>query len=206
MAEQKSSDTMQEQSIQRAVLVAVIRDSQEPRQAMEYLDELEFLAATASIESVRRFTQRLPQPSSRIYVGTGKLQEIADYCRDNAIDVVIFDDELSPSQTRNIEQAMPCRVIDRTRLILDIFHQRAQTAYAKTQVELAQCEYLLPRLTGMWTHLERQRGGTGTRGGAGEREIETDRRIVRNRIAKLKEDLKKIDKQMAVQRSNRGHM
>ena len=206
MAEQKSSDTMQEQSIQRAVLVAVIRDSQEPRQAMEYLDELEFLAATASIESVRRFTQRLPQPSSRIYVGTGKLQEIADYCRDNAIDVVIFDDELSPSQTRNIEQAMPCRVIDRTRLILDIFHQRTQTAYAKTQVELAQCEYLLPRLTGMWTHLERQRGGTGTRGGAGEREIETDRRIVRNRIAKLKEDLKKIDKQMAVQRSNRGHM
>ena len=206
MTEQKSTEVTREESVTRAVLVAVIRDSQDPRQATEYLDELEFLAATASIESIKRFTQRLPQPSSRIYVGTGKLQEIADYCSENAIDVVIFDDELSPSQTRNIEQAMPCRVIDRTRLILDIFHQRAQTAYAKTQVELAQCEYLLPRLTGMWTHLERQRGGTGTRGGAGEREIETDRRIVRNRIAKLKEDLKKIDKQMAVQRSNRGHM
>ena len=190
----------------RAVLVAVIRDSQDPRQAAEFLDELEFLAQTASITAVKRFTQRLPQPSSRIYVGPGKLEEIAAYCADNEINVVIFDDELSPSQTRNIEAVMPCRVIDRTRLILDIFHMRAQTAYAKTQVELAQCEYMLPRLTGMWTHLERQRGGTGTRGGAGEREIETDRRIVRNRIAKLKEDLKKIDKQMAVQRSNRGSM
>ena len=191
---------------ERAVLVAVIRDSQDPRQATEYLDELEFLAHTASITTVKRFTQRLPQPSSRIYVGPGKLEEIATYCADNEINVVIFDDELSPSQTRNIEAAMPCRVIDRTRLILDIFHQRAQTAYAKTQVEIAQCEYMLPRLTGLWTHLERQRGGTGTRGGAGEREIETDRRIVRNRIAKLKEDLKKIDRQMAVQRSNRGSM
>ena len=191
---------------ERAVLVAVIRDSQDPRQATEYLDELEFLALTASITTVKRFTQRLPQPSSRIYVGPGKLEEIATYCADNEINVVIFDDELSPSQTRNIEAAMPCRVIDRTRLILDIFHQRAQTAYAKTQVELAQCEYMLPRLTGLWTHLERQRGGTGTRGGAGEREIETDRRIVRNRISKLKEDLKKIDRQMAVQRSNRGQM
>ncbi|MBR0335754.1 MAG: GTPase HflX, partial [Alistipes sp.] len=191
---------------ERAVLVAVIRDNQDPRQATEFLDELEFLALTASITTVKRFTQRLPQPSSRIYVGPGKLEEIATYCADNEINVVIFDDELSPSQTRNIEAAMPCRVIDRTRLILDIFHQRAQTAYAKTQVELAQCEYMLPRLTGLWTHLERQRGGTGTRGGAGEREIETDRRIVRNRIAKLKEDLKKIDRQMAVQRSNRGSM
>ncbi len=191
---------------ERAVLVAVIRDGQDPRQATEFLDELEFLAETASIVSVRRFTQRLPQPSSRIYVGPGKLEEIATYCAENEISVVIFDDELSPSQTRNIEQAMPCRVIDRTRLILDIFRQRAQTAYAKTQVELAQCEYMLPRLAGLWTHLERQRGGTGTRGGAGEREIETDRRIVRNRISKLKEDLKKIDRQMAVQRSNRGHM
>ena len=195
-----------EQVIERAVLVAVIRDSQDPRQATEYLDELEFLAETASIVTVRRFTQRLPQPSSRIYVGPGKLEEIAQYCADNEINVVIFDDELSPSQTRNIEAVMPCRVIDRTRLILDIFRQRAQTAYAKTQVELAQCEYMLPRLAGLWTHLERQRGGTGTRGGAGEREIETDRRIVRNRISKLKEDLKKIDKQMAVQRSNRGSM
>ena len=191
---------------QRAVLVAVIRDNQDPRQAEEFLAELEFLAETASITTVRRFTQRLPQPSSRIYVGPGKLEEIATYCADNEISVVIFDDELSPSQTRNIEQAMPCRVIDRTRLILDIFRQRAQTAYAKTQVELAQCEYMLPRLAGLWTHLERQRGGTGTRGGAGEREIETDRRIVRNRISKLKEDLKKIDRQMAVQRSNRGGM
>lgn len=142
---------------ERAVLVAVIRDGQDPRQATEFLDELEFLAETASIVSVRRFTQRLPQPSSRIYVGPGKLEEIAAYCAENEISVVIFDDELSPSQTRNIEQAMPCRVIDRTRLILDIFRQRAQTAYAKTQVELAQCEYMLPRLAGLWTHLERQR-------------------------------------------------
>ena len=202
----KKENIVEEQHIDRAVLVAVIRDSQEPRQAEEFLDELEFLAETASIVTVRRFTQRLPQPSSRIYVGPGKLEEIATYCADNEINVVIFDDELSPSQTRNIEQAMPCRVIDRTRLILDIFRQRAQTAYAKTQVELAQCEYMLPRLAGLWTHLERQRGGTGTRGGAGEREIETDRRIVRNRITKLKEDLKKIDRQMAVQRSNRGGM
>ena len=190
----------------RAVLVAVIRDSQNPDTATEYLDELEFLAETANIKSVRRFTQRLPQPMSKIYVGPGKLEEIAEWCKEQEIDVAIFDDELSPAQTRNIEQAMPCRVIDRTRLILDIFMSRAQTAYAKTQVELAQNEYMLPRLAGLWTHLERQRGGTGTRGGAGEREIETDRRIVRNRITKLKEDLKKIDRQMAVQRSNRGQM
>ncbi|MBQ8493266.1 MAG: GTPase HflX [Alistipes sp.] len=190
----------------RAVLVAVIRDSQNPDTAVEYLDELEFLAETANIESVRRFTQRLPQPLSKIYVGPGKLEEIALWCKENEIDVAIFDDELSPAQTRNIEQAMPCRIMDRTRLILDIFMSRAQTAYAKTQVELAQNEYMLPRLAGLWTHLERQRSGTGTRGGAGEREIETDRRIVRNRISKLKEDLKKIDRQMAVQRSNRGQM
>ena len=190
----------------RAVLVAVIRDSQNPETAVEYLDELEFLAETANIKSVKRFTQRLPQPMSKIYVGPGKLQEIAEWCKENEIDIAIFDDELSPAQTRNIEQAMPCKIMDRTRLILDIFMSRAQTAYAKTQVELAQNEYLYPRLTGMWTHLERQRGGTGTRGGAGEREIETDRRIVRNRISKLKEDLKKIDRQMAVQRSNRGQM
>ena len=189
-----------------AVLVAVIRDSQEPRQTEEFLDELEFLAATADYRTVRRFTQRMPQPSSRIYVGPGKLQEIAEWCREHEVDTVIFDDELSPSQTRNIEKEMPCRVLDRTRLILDIFLSRAQTAYAKTQVQLAHYEYMLPRLAGMWTHLERQRGGTGTRGGAGEREIETDRRIVRNRIAKLKEDLRKIDRQMAVQRSNRGQL
>ena len=191
---------------ERAVVVAVIRDGQPVEQAEEFLAELEFLAETADIVTVRRFTQRLPQPSSRIYVGPGKLEEIAMYCEENEIDVVIFDDELSPSQTRNIEKEMPCRILDRTRLILDIFMSRARTAYAKTQVQLAQYEYMLPRLAGMWTHLERQRGGTGTRGGAGEREIETDRRIVRNRITKLKEELTKIDRQMAVQRSNRGSM
>ena len=167
------------------------------RQAGEFLDELEFLAETADICSVKRFTQRLPQPSSRIYVGPGKLEEIAAYCREHEIDVVIFDDELSPSQTRNIEKEMPCRLLDRTRLILDIFMSRAQTAYAKTQVQLANYEYMLPRLAGLWTHLERQHGGPLT---------VTDRRIIRNRIAKLKEDLKKIDRQMAVQRSNRGAM
>ena len=192
--------------MEKAVLISVIRDQQDPRQVEEYLDELDFLAETAGIGSVRRFVQRLPQPSARIYVGPGKLQEIADYCRDEEVDVAIFDDELSPAQTRNIEKAMPCRILDRTRLILDIFLSRARTAYAKTQVQLAHYEYRLPRLTGLWTHLERQRGGTGTRGGAGEREIETDRRIVRSRIAKLKEDLKKIDRQMAVQRSNRGQL
>ena len=191
---------------ERAVLVTVVRDSQELRQSEEYLDELEFLAETADITTVRRFSQRLPQPSSRIYVGPGKLEEIAAYCEEHAVDVAIFDDELTPAQTRNIERAMPCRILDRTRLILDIFLARAQTVYAKTQVQLAQYEYMLPRLAGLWTHLERQRGGTGTRGGAGEREIETDRRIVRNRISKLKEDLKKIDRQMAVQRSNRGQL
>ncbi|MFI3247614.1 MAG: GTPase HflX [Rikenellaceae bacterium] len=193
-------------SPRRAVLVAVIRDQQRPAEAYEFLAELEFLAQTANIECVKTFTQRLPQPLSRIYVGPGKLQEIAEFVKENEVDVVIFDDELSPSQTRNIEKEMPCKVLDRTRLILDIFLSRATTAYAKTQVQLANYQYMLPRLTGMWTHLERQRGGTGTRGGAGEREIETDRRIVRNRITKLKEDLKKIDRQMAVQRSNRGHM
>ena len=203
----KSTPQPEEQDLrQRAVVVAVIRDGQPVEQAEEFLAELEFLAETADIMTVRRFTQRLPQPSSRIYVGPGKLEEIAAYCAENEIDVVIFDDELSPSQTRNIEKVMPCRLLDRTRLILDIFMSRARTAYAKTQVQLAQYEYMLPRLAGMWTHLERQRGGTGTRGGAGEREIETDRRIVRNRISKLKEELTKIDRQMAVQRSNRGSM
>ena len=201
-----SKEVQEEDLRQRAVVVAVIRDSQNIEQAEEFLAELEFLAETADIVTVRRFTQRLPQPSSRIYVGPGKLDEIAAYCAENEIDVAIFDDELSPSQTRNIEQVMPCRILDRTRLILDIFMSRARTAYAKTQVQLAQYEYMLPRLAGMWTHLERQRGGTGTRGGAGEREIETDRRIVRNRISKLKEELSKIDRQMAVQRSNRGSM
>lgn len=198
--------TSQTERMERAVAVSVIKDKDDPTTIAEYLDELEFLAETAGIEVVKRFTQRLPQPSSRIYVGPGKLEEIAAWCEENEIEVVIFDDELTPSQTRNIEKAMPCRILDRTRLILDIFLSRARTAYAKTQVQLANYEYMLPRLSGLWTHLERQRGGTGTRGGAGEREIETDRRIIRNRISKLKEDLKKIDKQMAVQRSNRGQL
>ena len=190
----------------RAVLVAIITDKDKVEQCNEYLDELEFLALTADYVSVKRFTQRMSTPNSRIYIGPGKLEEVAIYCKDNEIDTVIFDDELSPVQIRNIEKEMPCRVIDRTRLILDIFMSRARTAYAKAQVQLANYEYMLPRLTGMWTHLERQRGGTGTRGGAGEREIETDRRIVRDKISRLKSELKKIDCQMAVQRSNRGSM
>ena len=190
----------------RAVLVAVCRDRQPMAQVEEYLDELEFLAETAHIVTEHRFVQKLSSPDSRYFVGPGKLEEIGNWCEEHEIDVVIFDDELSPSQTRNIEKAIGRRISDRTRLILDIFVQRARTAYAKTQVKLAQYEYMLPRLTGMWTHLERQRGGTGTRGGAGEREIETDRRVVRNNISKLKEELKKIDRQMAVQRSNRGNM
>lgn len=191
---------------ERAVLVAVCRDRQPMAQVEEYLDELEFLAETANIKTEHRFVQKLSSPDSRYFVGPGKLEEIRDWCEEQEIDVVIFDDELSPSQTRNIEKVVGRRISDRTRLILDIFVQRARTAYAKTQVKLAQYEYMLPRLTGMWTHLERQRGGTGTRGGAGEREIETDRRVVRNNISKLKEELKKIDRQMAVQRSNRGSM
>ena len=193
MSEQQKNDTTAAKAeTERAVLIAVTSDAADNRRTAEYLDELEFLAETAGIRTVRRFTQRLPQPSARIYVGPGKLEEIAAWCKEHEIDVAIFDDELSPAQTRNIEAALPCRILDRTRLILDIFLARARTAYAKTQ--------------GLWTHLERQRGGTGTRGGAGEREIETDRRIIRNRIAKLKEDLQKIDRQMAVQRSNRGQL
>lgn len=191
---------------QRAVLVAVNRDNQPMAQTYEYLDELDFLAKTAGIETVRNFTQRLPQPNSRTFVGPGKLDEVKEFIAENEIGTVIFDDELSPSQTRNIERELKCEILDRTSLILSIFVQRATTAYAKTQVKLAQYEYMLPRLTGMWTHLERQRGGTGTRGGAGEREIETDRRIIRTGIAKLKEELKKIDRQMAIQRGNRGHL
>ena len=189
-----------------AVLVAVIRDQQQERQAVEYLDELEFLAETAGIASVKRVTQRLANPSSKTFVGEGKLAEIAAYVEEHEIAYVIFDDELTPSQLRNLDRIFKNKIYDRTSLILDIFVQRATTAYAKAQVELAQCQYLLPRLTGMWTHLERQRGGTGTRGGAGEREIETDRRVIRDRISRLKEQLKKIDRQMAVQRSNRGSL
>ena len=189
-----------------AVLVAVVRDRQEERQATEYLDELEFLAETAGIVSVKRFTQRLAAPSSKTFVGEGKLTEIAAYVEENDIRYVIFDDELTPSQLRNLDRIFKNKIYDRTSLILDIFVQRATTAYAKAQVELAQCQYLLPRLTGMWTHLERQRGGTGTRGGSGEREIETDRRVIRDRISRLKEQLRKIDRQMAVQRGNRGSL
>ena len=207
MDENKQQQQQQDERLQRAVLVAVCRDRQPMDQVVEYLDELEFLAETAHIVTEHRFVQKLSSPDSRYFVGPGKLEEIGEWCEEHEIDVIIFDDELSPSQTRNIEKALGGRRIsDRTRLILDIFVQRARTAYAKTQVKLAQYEYMLPRLTGMWTHLERQRGGTGTRGGAGEREIETDRRVVRNNISKLKEELKKIDRQMAVQRSNRGSM
>ena len=190
----------------KAILIAVTSERQTEAQTREYLDELEFLAETAGIETKKRFTQKMSSPHKRTFVGTGKLEEIKAYIKENEIPLAIFDDELSPSQTRNLEKEMECEIIDRTRLILNIFVQRATTAYAKTQVELAQYEYMLPRLTGMWTHLERQRGGTGTRGGAGEREIETDRRAIRNRIAKLKDDLKKIDKQMATQRGNRGSL
>ena len=190
----------------KAVLIAVIRDQQEERQVTEYLDELEFLAETAGIVSVKRFTQRMANPSAKTFIGEGKLAEVAAYIEENEIDYVIFDDELSPAQLRNLDRALKIKIYDRTSLILDIFVQRATTAYAKAQVELAQCQYLLPRLAGMWTHLERQRGGTGTRGGAGEREIETDRRVIRNKISRLKEQLKKIDRQMAVQRSNRGSL
>ena len=191
---------------QHAVLVAVIRDRQDERQATEYLDELEFLAETAGIVAVKRFTQRLAAPSAKTFIGEGKLSEIAAYVEENEICYVIFDDELTPSQLRNLDRIFKNKIYDRTSLILDIFVQRATTAYAKAQVELAQCQYLLPRLTGMWTHLERQRGGTGTRGGSGEREIETDRRVIRDRISRLKEQLRKIDRQMAVQRSNRGSL
>lgn len=206
MAEQDINTPTINSDYQRAVLVAVCRDRQPMAQVEEYLDELEFLAETAHILTEHRFVQKLSTPDSRYFVGPGKLEEIRDWCEEHEIDVIIFDDELSPSQTRNIEKVIGRRISDRTRLILDIFVQRARTAYAKTQVKLAQYEYMLPRLTGMWTHLERQRGGTGTRGGSGEREIETDRRVVRNNISKLKEELKKIDRQMAVQRSNRGSM
>ncbi|MBP5210968.1 MAG: GTPase HflX [Bacteroidales bacterium] len=197
---------MEQEQIERtAVLATIIRDKDSVDQTKEYLDELEFLAHTASIQTVRRFTQRLDHPSSRFYFGTGKLEEIKAYVNENKIDYIIFDDELSPSQMRNIEKEVGCSVLDRTGLILDIFAERAQTAYAKTQVELAQYQYLLPRLTGMWTHLERQRGGIKMRG-PGESQLETDRRIVLEKISKLKEQLAKIDRQMAAQRNTRNRM
>ncbi len=206
MEKGKLTENLAENDKEKVVLAAVVRDRQEMREAEEYLDELRFLAETAGVETVAVFTQKLPYPDKRTFVGSGKLQEIKEYIAENEIGAVIFDDELSPSQTRNLEKELGIKILDRTRLILDIFAQRATTAYAKTQVELAQLQYLLPRLTGMWTHLERQRGGTGTRGGAGEREIETDRRIIRDRIARLKEQLVKVDRQMATQRSGRGSL
>lgn len=188
---------------EKAVLIGLITQNQNEDKAIEYLDELEFLTYTAGGEVARRFLQKLDKPNPKTFIGTGKMEEVRLFIEENDIGTAIFDDELSPAQQKNIEQILKCKVIDRTNLILDIFAQRAQTSYARTQVELAQYEYLLPRLTGMWTHLERQRGGIGMRG-PGEAEIETDRRIVRDRIALLKEKLKTIDKQMAVQRSNRG--
>lgn len=196
-----------EKKIEKAVFVGIIRQKDSERKVMEYLDELEFLAETAGAVGDKKFVQRLEKPEKATYIRSGKLDEIAQYCEENCINYVIFDDELSPMQQRNIEKVIKTSsVIDRTSLILEIFSQRAKTAYAKMQVELARYNYMLPRLAGMWTHLERQRGATGTRGGMGETQIEVDRRIVRERIAKLKEDLKKVDKQMATQRSNRGQL
>ena len=190
---------------ERAVFVGVIKQGDEERQIMEYLDELEFLAETAGAIGVKKFIQKVDRPDSRTYIRSGKLLEIKEYCEENEIEVVIFDDELSPTQLRNIERELNIRILDRTNLILDIFAQRAKTAYAKMQVELAQYQYLLPRLTRMWTHLERQKGGIGMRG-PGETQIETDRRIIQDKISKLKEQLKKVDKQMASQRGNRGSL
>lgn len=188
----------------RAVLIGVINKQQNEALAFEYLDELAFLAETYGVTTLKTFTQKLEKPDKATFIGKGKLADVKAYCLENQISVVIFDDELSPSQQRNLEKELGKKILDRTTLILEIFSQRAQTAHAKTQVQLAQYQYLLPRLTGMWTHLERQRGGTGTRGGAGEKEIETDRRITRDKIAQLKDELKVIDKQMATQRKNRG--
>ena len=190
---------------EKAVFVGVIKQGDDERQIMEYLDELEFLAETAGAIGVKKFIQKVDRPDSRTYIRSGKLIEIKEYCEENEIEVVIFDDELSPTQLRNIERELNIRILDRTNLILDIFAQRAKTAYAKMQVELAQYQYLLPRLTRMWTHLERQKGGIGMRG-PGETQIETDRRIIQDKIARLKEQLKKVDKQMASQRGNRGSM
>ncbi|MGD0582228.1 MAG: GTPase HflX [Bacteroidales bacterium] len=189
----------------KAVLTGAVFPGQEEREVTEYLDELAFLAETAGAIVIKRFIQKIDSPNPRTFIGTGKIAEMAEFIRNNETDLVIFDDELSPSQLRNIEKELDCRILDRTNLILDIFASRARTSYARTQVELAQYQYLLPRLTGMWTHLERQRGGIGLRG-PGETEIETDRRIIREKIAKLKEQLKKIDIQMSVQRKNRGRM
>ena len=190
---------------EEAVLVGLITKTQNEEQAKEYLDELDFLSRTAGVNPVKRFIQRLEQAHSVTYVGKGKLEEIRQYVEEHEIGLVIFDDELSPKQLRNIEQTLKVKILDRTSLILDIFASRATTAYAKTQVELAQYRYMLPRLTRLWTHLERQRGGVGMRG-PGETQLETDRRIIQDRIAHLKAELKVIDRQMSMQRKNRGKL
>lgn len=190
---------------EKAILIGLITQNQDEEKLNEYMDELEFLANTAGAVVYKRFTQKLEQPHSRTFVGKGKLEEINSYAIEHEIDTIIFDDELTPSQLKNIEKELDRKIIDRTNLILDIFAQRAETSYARTQVELAQYEYLLPRLTRMWTHLERQKGGIGLRG-PGETEIETDRRIIRDRISLLKDKLKSIDKQMSTQRNNRGKL
>ena len=194
----------QEQT-ERAVLVGLVTPEQSEAQVKEYLDELAFLAETAGIEPVRRFTQKADKPHAVTFVGSGKLQQVGEYVAENEIGIVVFDDELSAKQLRNIEKELKVRILDRTNLILDIFAKRAQTAHAKTQVELAQYRYMLPRLTRLWTHLERQRGGVGMRG-PGETQLETDRRIILDRISKLKRELEEIDRQKATQRRNRGKM
>jgi GTP-binding protein HflX len=191
--------------IETVVLVGVITKDQNEEKSKEYLDELEFLTFTAGGEVVKRFVQKLEFPNPKTFIGKGKTEEVRSYIENAGVKTVIFDDELNPAQMRNIEKILDCKVLDRTNLILDIFAQRAQTSYARTQVELAQCQYLLPRLTRLWTHLERQKGGIGLRG-PGETEIETDRRIIRDKISLLRNKLKKIDKQMAIQRKNRGKM
>ena len=191
--------------MEKTVLVGVITNDQGVEKSMDYLDELAFLTKTAGGSVYKVFTQKLNNPNPKTFIGEGKINEIRDYIKDNEVKTVIFDDELSATQERNISKIFNCKILDRTYLILDIFAQRAKTSYAKTQVELAQCQYLLPRLKGMWTHLERQKGGIGMRG-PGETEIETDRRIVRNKLSLLKEKIKSIDKQMHVQRGNRGKM
>jgi GTPase len=192
-------------ALEKTVLVGIITRDQDEDKSKEYLDELEFLTFTAGGEVVKRFTQKMDMPNPKTFIGTGKIEDVRQFIEAHDIGTAIFDDELSPAQERNISKILECKVLDRTNLILDIFAQRAQTSYARTQVELAQCQYLLPRLKGMWTHLERQKGGIGMRG-PGETEIETDRRIVRDKIALLKAKIKTIDKQMAVQRGNRGKM
>jgi GTP-binding protein HflX len=190
---------------EKAILIGILNHGQDESEVEDFLEELSFLAETAGAEPVKRFIQKLDTPNARTFVGSGKILELAQFVSENKIDIAIFDDELTPSQLRNIEDALGCRILDRTNLTLDIFAQRARTSHARTQVELAQYQYLLPRLTGMWTHLERQRGGIGLRG-PGETEIETDRRVIRDRISFLKDQLKKIDTQMVTQRKNRGKM